>query len=70
MIRRCAVVLSLLCAAPLAAQPVEFDPADFGKVILASRQSAGGGGLTFEQAFGDYQNEPILTYGENSLPRR
>ncbi|MBY6119141.1 trypsin-like serine peptidase [Mameliella alba] len=70
MIRRCALVLSLLCAAPLAAQPVEFDPADFGKVILAPKQSAGGGGLTFEQAFGDYQNEPILTYGENSLPRR
>jgi hypothetical protein len=70
VIRRCALVLSLLCAAPLAAQPVEFDPADFGKVILAPKQSAGGGGLTFEQAFGDYQNEPILTYGDNSLPRR
>lgn len=70
MIRRCALVFSLLCAAPVAAQPVEFDPADFGKVILAPKQSIGGGGLTFEQAFGDYQNEPILTYGENSLPRR
>ncbi|WP_300535025.1 trypsin-like peptidase domain-containing protein [uncultured Mameliella sp.] len=70
MIRPFALVFSLLCAAPVSAQPVEFDPADFGKVILAPKQSAGGGGLTFEQAFGDYQNEPILTYGENSLPRR
>ncbi|MBW4983396.1 serine protease [Mameliella sp. CS4] len=70
MIRSFALVFSLLCAAPVSAQPVEFDPADFGKVILAPKQSAGGGGLTFEQAFGDYQNEPILTYGENSLPRR
>ncbi|WP_421907610.1 trypsin-like serine peptidase [Mameliella sp.] len=70
MIRYFTLVFALFCGAPVVAQPVEFDPADFGKVILAPKQSAGGGGLTFEQAFGDYQNEPILTYGENSLPRR
>ncbi|WP_305970266.1 MULTISPECIES: serine protease [unclassified Mameliella] len=70
MIRYFTFVFALFCGAPVVAQPVEFDPADFGKVILAPKQSAGGGGLAFEQAFGDYQNEPILTYGENSLPRR
>ncbi|KUF11720.1 trypsin-like serine peptidase [Pseudoponticoccus marisrubri] len=53
-----------------AAQQVEFDPADFGQIVLAPRQSAGAGGLVLEQAFGDYQNEPILTYGETSLPRQ
>ncbi|WP_420325173.1 trypsin-like peptidase domain-containing protein [Mameliella sp.] len=70
MIRYFTFVFALFCGAPVVAQPVEFDPADFGKVILAPKQSAGGGGLAFEQAFGAYQNEPILTYGENSLPRR
>ncbi|MBV7393357.1 right-handed parallel beta-helix repeat-containing protein [Mameliella sediminis] len=53
---------------PLSAQqaPAEFDPADFGKIVIQPRQSAGGGGLVFEQAFGDYQNEPIIKYGEAS----
>jgi parallel beta-helix repeat protein len=56
-----------LSAGSLAAQaPAEFDPADFGKIIIQPRQSAGGAGIVFEQAIGDYQNEPIITYGENS----
>ena len=46
--------------------PAEFDPSDFGKIIIQPRQSAGGDGLVFEQAFGDYQNEPIIKYGETS----
>ncbi len=46
------------------AQPAEFDPSDFGKIVVQPRQLAGG--LTFEQAIGDYQNEPIVEYGENS----
>ncbi|SMX50847.1 bifunctional trypsin-like peptidase domain-containing/SEL1-like repeat protein [Maliponia aquimaris] len=58
-----------LAAVPLAAQPVEFDPADFGKIIVAPRQSTGTG-VVLEQAFGDYQNEPVLNYGEKSIARR
>lgn len=50
----------------------EFDPNDFGKIVIQPRQVAGGGGgnggsgFVLEQAFGDYQNEPIIEYGENS----
>ncbi|KUF11716.1 right-handed parallel beta-helix repeat-containing protein [Pseudoponticoccus marisrubri] len=56
-----------LGAGQLAAQaPAEFDPNDFGKILIQPRQSATAGGIVFEQAFGDYQNEPIITYGENS----
>lgn len=69
-LRNAAAVLtsSVFLAAPLAAQgPAEFDPNDFGKIVIQPRQLAGGaGGLVFEQAFGDYQNEPIIEYGENS----
>ncbi|MBW4983397.1 trypsin-like peptidase domain-containing protein [Mameliella sp. CS4] len=61
--------LSVLLAAPLAAQPVEFDPSDFGKIVVAKRQSAGTG-FVLEQAFGDYQNEPVISYGEKSIARR
>ena len=62
------LALAILLAAPLAvgqasAQPAEFDAADFGKIVIAPRQSADG--LTFEQAFGDYQNEPVTDYGAN-----
>lgn len=47
--------------------PAEFDPSDFGKIVIQPRQAAGGaGGFVLEQAFGDYQNEPIIEYGENS----
>lgn len=62
-------VLGLLTAAPLCAQPVEFDPSDFGKIVVAPRQSAGTG-IVLEQAFGDYQNEPVISYGEKSIARR
>ena len=52
----------LFCLATSAlAQPVEIDPSDFGKILIAPRQSAGG--LVYEQAFGDYQNEPVIDYG-------
>ncbi len=61
--------LGLLAAAPLHAQPVEFDPSDFGKIVVAPRQSAGSG-IVLEQAFGDYQNEPVISYGEKSIARR
>jgi parallel beta-helix repeat protein len=63
-----AVVTAVITAGgtgPAAAQPAKFDPADFGKIVVAPRQSTENG-ITFEQAFGDYQNEPIITYGENS----
>lgn len=63
------VLITCLTAAPLVAQPVEFDPADFGKIVVAKRQSAGTG-LVLEQAFGDYQNEPVISYGEKSIARR
>lgn len=63
-------IVSVCLATPLAAQPVEFDPADFGKIVVAARQSAGGGGIVLEQAFGDYQNEPVTDYGANSIARR
>ncbi len=60
-------------AAQASAQaPAEFDPNDFGKIVIQPRQVAGGGGgsdsggFVLEQAFGDYQNEPIIEYGENS----
>lgn len=44
-----------------------FDPADFGKVVIQPRQStSGAGGIAFEQAFGNYQNEPVIAYGEGS----
>lgn len=62
-------VLSLaLAAGQVSAQaPAEFDPNDFGKIVIQPRQAAGGGGgFVLEQAFGDYQNEPIIEYGENS----
>ena len=60
-----AAFLGLASAATTAtAQPVEFDPSDFGKIVIAPRQSTNG--LTYEQAFGDDQNEPIIAYGENS----
>ncbi|WP_417208692.1 trypsin-like peptidase domain-containing protein [Antarctobacter sp.] len=61
--------IALLAAAPLCAQPVEFDPSDFGKIVVAKRQSAGTG-FVLEQAFGDYQNEPVISYGEKSIARR
>lgn len=61
-------ILATLCAVPMSgpilAQPAEFDPADFGRIVIAERQSSDG--VTFEQAFGDYQNEPIIAYGEDS----
>ena len=57
----------LSTGAAQAQTPAEFDPDDFGKIIIQPRQAAGAaGGLVFEQAIGDYQNEPIITYGENS----
>lgn len=52
-----------LFATHATAQPVEFDPSDFGKIVISSRQSTSG--FTLEQAFGDYQNEPVVKYGEN-----
>lgn len=61
--------LTALLAAPVMAQPVEFDPSDFGKIVVAKRQSAGTG-FVLEQAFGDYQNEPVISYGEKSIARR
>lgn len=64
-----ALLLVVSAAAPLSAQPVEFDPSDFGKIVVAKRQSAGTG-LVLEQAFGDYQNEPVISYGEKSIARR
>lgn len=57
---------ALVTGGAAAQAPAEFDPADFGKIIIQPRQSAGSNGLVFEQAIGDYQNEPIITYGENS----
>lgn len=71
MMRR-SLLTSLACAifaAPIHAQPVEFDPSDFGKIVVAKRQSAGTG-FVLEQAFGDYQNEPVISYGEKSIARR
>ncbi|MBV7393358.1 trypsin-like peptidase domain-containing protein [Mameliella sediminis] len=62
-------LLLAVLAAPLAAQPVEFDPSDFGKIVVAPRQSSGTG-FVLEQAFGDYQNEPVISYGEKSIARR
>ncbi|WGW02673.1 right-handed parallel beta-helix repeat-containing protein [Tropicibacter oceani] len=72
--RRAIFVVSLVvtCLTGPAAQaqaPAQFDPDDFGKIVIQPRQSAGGGGgsgFVLEQAFGDYQNEPIIEYGENS----
>lgn len=58
--------VTLWAGGAVAQAPAEFDPADFGKIIIQPRQSAGSTGLVFEQAIGDYQNEPIITYGENS----
>lgn len=62
--------MSVLCllasAATATAQVAEFDPNDFGKIVIQPRQSTGSGGFTLEQAFGDYQNEPVVNYGENS----
>ena len=65
--------LSLVLAAgtlalpAVAQQPAEFDPSDFGKIVIQPRQAASGaGGISLEQAIGDYQNEPIVQYGENS----
>ncbi|MCC1493341.1 right-handed parallel beta-helix repeat-containing protein [Cognatishimia sp. F0-27] len=61
----CAALIGATLATSVAAQaPAEFDPADFGKIVVQPRQSTNG--LTFEQAIGDYQNEPIVQYGENS----
>lgn len=53
-------------ALPGRAQVAEFDANDFGKIVIQPRQAAGGGGFVLEQAFGDYQNEPVVNYGENS----
>ncbi|CUH77298.1 right-handed parallel beta-helix repeat-containing protein [Tropicibacter naphthalenivorans] len=64
-----AVLACTAAALPAHAQqaPAEFDPSDFGKIVIQPRQAAGGaGGFVLEQAFGDYQNEPIIEYGENS----
>lgn len=46
--------------------PAAFDPADFGKIVIMPRQSTNGSGLTLEQAFGAYKNEPIVKYGVDS----
>ncbi|WP_136441538.1 right-handed parallel beta-helix repeat-containing protein [Pacificoceanicola onchidii] len=60
-------VLTCFAAASLAQAPAEFDPEDFGNIVIQPRQAAGTpGGFTLEQAFGDYQNEPIIEYGETS----
>ncbi|MFW2541905.1 right-handed parallel beta-helix repeat-containing protein [Primorskyibacter sp. 2E107] len=64
-----AVILSVfvLGSAATAQAPAQFDPEDFGNIVIQPRQSVGSaGGFTLEQAFGDYQNEPIIEYGENS----
>ncbi|WP_425098277.1 right-handed parallel beta-helix repeat-containing protein [Tropicibacter sp. S64] len=62
-----ALPLLLLTAAAHAQAPAQFDPDDFGNIVIQPRQSAGSpGGFVLEQAFGDYQNEPIIEYGENS----
>lgn len=61
-------ILTAFClmASAATAQVAEFDPDDFGKIVIQPRQSTGGSGFVLEQAFGDYQNEPVVNYGENS----
>lgn len=61
-------ILTAFClmASAATAQVAEFDPDDFGKIVIQPRQSTGGSGFVLEQAFGDYQNEPLVNYGENS----
>ncbi|MGR3368715.1 MAG: right-handed parallel beta-helix repeat-containing protein [Sagittula sp.] len=64
--RRAAALWLLLAATAVPAQegPAAFDPADFGRIVIQPRQSAGGPVL--EQAFGNYQNEPVIGYGAAS----
>ncbi|MGP6086873.1 SH3 domain-containing protein [Antarctobacter jejuensis] len=75
---RTAAVLASLTAAlglsvfsPARAQGQEFvgfDRSSFGKVVLSRNQAAGGGSdITLELAVGEYNNEPILNYSENSV---
>lgn len=45
-----------------------FPREDFGKVVLSSRQLAGGGDL--EASFGNYNNEPVANYDARSIIRR
>lgn len=61
--------LSAVASAPALAQDfVGFDRTSFGSVVLSRNQSAGGGSdITFELAVGDYNNEPILNYSDNSV---
>lgn len=60
-----ALLLGAALSVPAAAQaPAEFDPSDFGKILIQPRQATGT--FVLEQAFGDYQNEPIITYGADS----
>ena len=47
-----------------------FDRADFGAVVLSQRQFAGDGGVDFEAAVQNYNNEPIDTYSANSAITR
>ena len=73
--RTCAVLatltssLGLLAPAPALAQDfVGFDRTSFGSVVLNRNQAAGGGSdISLELAVGDYNNEPILNYSQNSV---
>jgi formylglycine-generating enzyme required for sulfatase activity/V8-like Glu-specific endopeptidase len=47
---------------------VGFPREDFGKVVLSSRQLAGGADL--EASFGNYANEPVANYDPRSIIRR
>jgi len=60
-----AVALCLFAFPSVAQELVGFSRDDFGKVVLAQRQFAGD--RNFEAAFGDYNNEPITSYSEDSI---
>jgi len=66
LIRAIMMLGTLLLATSATAQPEPegFDPSDFGKIIILPRQSESS--FVLEQAFGAYNNEPIVEYGENS----
>ncbi len=63
-----ALALTSLPQASRAQDFVGFDRASFGRVVLDRKQAAGGGpDITLELAVGDYNNESITNYSQESI---
>ncbi|PYG33294.1 trypsin-like peptidase domain-containing protein [Pelagimonas varians] len=62
------LLAGLAASTPAFAQDVVgFDRGDFGNIVLNRKQSASAGDIEFELSVGDYNNESIRNYSEQSI---